>query len=683
MLLKKLVIENFRSYINQTINFTKGSTLLSGDIGSGKTTILLALEFALFGLQPSQKGNSLLRNGIDEGKVILNFEIDNKDIIVERTLKRKKNSINQDYVSIIIDNEKFEESISEVKSKILNLLNYPPEFTKKTNLLYKFTVYTPQEEMKQIILESKDVRLNILRHVFGIDKYKRIEENTKILSTKLREKIRINEALFNNLDEIKKNFDEKENLLIKAREDFIKSEEDYITAFKDREIKENNLEEIKKKINEKDKIESEKEKIILLINEKNTQILKDSNDIKLLNQQIEEFEKLKFSEDEYNSIKQRIIVQKNKYDELNKNYIDITGKIKSLENKNDEAHILIRKMRGLEKCPTCLQYVSQEYKDNISKNALNEINSVENYLKDYTKNKKDLVEKIDAIKNLINSFESKKNEMDLLKIKIDNLKDKENRIEDMNKNIRSINKDILMLKQQIEVIDKEIKNYDRYDLIFNENYKELQNSKEIESKSAIKKAEINKEINFLESQIKEIKDKITKKEDLKNQTDKLKNLDNWISEKFLEIVLFTERQVMTALKHEFSNLFSIWFSSLVSDNLIARLDDEFSPIIEQNGFELDYSFLSGGERTAVALAYRLSLNQIINSLLSNIKTSNLVILDEPTDGFSSQQLEKMKEVLEQLKIEQLILVSHEQKMEDFVDNIIKISKDGGISGING
>ena len=46
-------------------------------------------------------------------------------------------------------------------------------------------------------------------------------------------------------------------------------------------------------------------------------------------------------------------------------------------------------------------------------------------------------------------------------------------------------------------------------------------------------------------------------------------------------------------------------------------------------YELDYEFLSGGERTAIALAYRLSLNQVINSVLSRLKTGNLIILDEP------------------------------------------------------
>jgi exonuclease SbcC len=126
-------------------------------------------------------------------------------------------------------------------------------------------------------------------------------------------------------------------------------------------------------------------------------------------------------------------------------------------------------------------------------------------------------------------------------------------------------------------------------------------------------------------------------------------------------------------------LFSNWFSTLVSDTISVRLDESFSPIIQQNDCEIDYSYLSGGERTAVALAYRLAMNQVINSLLSKIKTRDIVILDEPTDGFSESQLDKMRDVLGQLKVRQLILVSHEQKIEGFVNNIIKFKKIDGMT----
>ena len=107
---------------------------------------------------------------------------------------------------------------------------------------------------------------------------------------------------------------------------------------------------------------------------------------------------------------------------------------------------------------------------------------------------------------------------------------------------------------------------------------------------------------------------------------------------------FIEKNVMLKLRDEFSKLFNEWFLILVPDTFVVRLDDTFTPVIEQQGYELDYSFLSGGEKTAIALAYRLALNQTINSILSEIKTKGLVILDEPTDGFSQEQLDKMRDV---------------------------------------
>ena len=83
MKLKRLKLSNIRSYRNEEINFSEGSTLLCGDIGSGKTSILLAIEFALFGLQPGQRGSSLLANGKDEGSVELEFSVEGKEIIIE------------------------------------------------------------------------------------------------------------------------------------------------------------------------------------------------------------------------------------------------------------------------------------------------------------------------------------------------------------------------------------------------------------------------------------------------------------------------------------------------------------------------------------------------------------------------------------------------------------------------
>ncbi len=138
---------------------------------------------------------------------------------------------------------------------------------------------------------------------------------------------------------------------------------------------------------------------------------------------------------------------------------------------------------------------------------------------------------------------------------------------------------------------------------------------------------------------------------------------------------------MLKLREAFSKQFNEWFNILVPEIFAVRLNEDFTPIIEQQDYSLDYSFLSGGERTAIALAYRLALNQVINSLLSKIKTRDLVMLDEPTDGFSEQQLDKMRDVLDELSVKQLIIVSHEPKIESFVENIIKFTKEGGVTKV--
>ena len=157
----------------------------------------------------------------------------------------------------------------------------------------------------------------------------------------------------------------------------------------------------------------------------------------------------------------------------------------------------------------------------------------------------------------------------------------------------------------------------------------------------------------------------------------LRSLKHWLSESFCKVLQVMEKQVMVRVHQEFSQLFREWFSALMDEEMLsARLDDTFNPLIEQNGYDTDLECLSGGERTALALAYRLALNKVINALITSVHTRELIVLDEPTDGFSDQQLDRVREVLQQLNMQQVILVSHESKIESFVDHVIRIGKNG-------
>ena len=108
--------------------------------------------------------------------------IENKSIINLREVGKEK-----ERVSILT--VKKELSPVEMKSHVFDLLGYPKDLVAKgKDLIYRYTVYTPQEEMKRILAEDKDTRLNTLRKVFNIDKYKKIRENTSIFTRGVKEK---------------------------------------------------------------------------------------------------------------------------------------------------------------------------------------------------------------------------------------------------------------------------------------------------------------------------------------------------------------------------------------------------------------------------------------------------------------------------------------------------------------
>ena len=678
MKLNKIYLENIRSYEEQEIEFPEGSTLLSGDIGSGKTSILLAIEFALFGLQPGQRGNSLLKNSAKEGSVKLEFEIDGRTIIIERILKRGK-TITQDYCAITIDDVKKELAVTELKNIVLELLNYPKEFSKKQNILYKFTVYTPQEEMKQIILQDSETRINTLRHVFGIDKYKKIIENTSILASKLREEKRVKEALTSNIEQDKLDIISKENDLEGRHHNLVSVEKELFFRQEQRKKIQDEKDEILAKIEEKGKLHQEIEKTKIIIANKNESILNNKKAIEQLKKQVSELQQLKFDESQIIKLQGEINIKKKQKQEISEQNLIVASKIHSLEIKNQENQATKEKISRIEICPTCLQDVDPNYKANVINKLDYDTSENIRKIQELSIEKQFIYGKIKNIDNEISKAEKNIQELNILKLKLYGAEEKIVRINELEKSNLSLEKDNLLLNSHLDVLKKDTFELSKFDNIFKEKQVQLENSLSKERQTEIKVAELKKEIDFFSRQIEELKEKIKNTEKIREQLNYISGFEDWLSAKFTYLISFIEKNVMIKLKAEFSQLFSKWFAMLVSDNFNVYLSDDFTPIIEHQDYEIDYAYLSGGERTAIALAYRLALNQVINSILSKIKTRDLVILDEPTDGFSEQQLDKMRDVLQELNVAQLIIVSHEQKIEGFVENVIRFRKDGGVS----
>ncbi len=681
MRIKSLKIKDIRSYEEQEIFFPEGSLLLAGDIGSGKSTLLLAIEYALFGLQPGQRGSSLLRNNQVSGEVTLNFEIGGKDIIIERKLKRNKKSITNEYSAITIDGEKIESSTTEIKTKIIDLLGYPQEYVKKNNVLYKYTIYTPQESMKQIISEDPDTRLNILRHIFGVDKYKTIRENLTILQIDIKEKSKILQFEISDLDSIKQEVLNMSDYLSDIDEKISSKSLELEEQKRNLESIEKDILELENKNREREEIFREIEKAKVLISAKKETLRNLLFERKNLESLINSSEK-KFNQLEYDSILKNIESKYNEISALNLKISSFKGEIQALSNLKNTLESRKERVFKIDLCPTCLQDVPERHKHNIFTSVESEISKINSKISSLEKD-------LETFMLSLRKFESEKEDLDLIKkeleeVKIRNAVSERNqeKINDLIRKLDYQNKDIDLLENHLTKLKETLLDFSKYETLFRLKKEELRQKQDLERNTAISLAEFKKELELRKKQISDLGEKIIKKEAAKVKLHHLQELNNWLSNNYLNLIDFIERNVLIKLRQEFSNFFSKWFTVLVPEGSFSvNLDENFSPIITHSEVEMDYSDLSGGERTALALAYRLSLNQTINSIFSKLKTTNLIILDEPTEGFSELQLDKMRDILLDLNASQIILVSHESKIESFVDHIIRVKKESGISKI--
>ena len=200
MILNSIIIDNIRSYEHEEVEFPRGISLFEGDIGSGKSTILMSIEFALFGLG-SQKAESLLAKKSDSGFVILDFSVDGEKYEIKRTLLRKNSGVNQDPKNswINIDGVKEPLSPSELKQRVLQILKFnEPADPKAESKIFRYAIFTPQEAMKEVLSDSAK-RLETIRKAFGIEDYSIANSNAREVLYEIRNKVSIFQERFSNI----------------------------------------------------------------------------------------------------------------------------------------------------------------------------------------------------------------------------------------------------------------------------------------------------------------------------------------------------------------------------------------------------------------------------------------------------------------------------------------------------
>ena len=681
MQLKELKIKNIRSYTDEIIEFPEGTTLLSGNIGVGKSTILLAIEFALFGVTKEMPGAALLRNGAEKGSVELQFSVGDKEITIKRGLKRGS-SVAQETGSITINNATKEASATELKQSILSVLQYPQELlTKSRSLVYRYTVYTPQEEMKSILTGSKDARLDTLRRVFGIDKYKIIKENVEVFISKIRARTRdfaIMVADVEKLQEEKKQVETKIQQLQEAIVLLVPEEEKVKQELEQHKKQKESIEaEIKHIQEQKKKVEVYEAQIIHTLaetkrNKERAEVIEAQ--ITRLQEELTMIKTTTVDEAAYKEKEGLIAKEEQAMQELLK-------KLHELRATQGHAKKIIEDIEKLDVCPVCKQQVNKEHLTQVRSEEQQKIDGSEQERIQIERKEQERQEKIKKLKEELEILRKQKEQQNILLIKKETLAEKQKELTQVQEHITQNKREIGRLNTEKAAISITIDTTEKEEK-YNNIIKTIEKIQEQEKSIAIKRATQEKENEYVQQKKFEVEKSIKEKEKIKEKIIYLKGLQEWLEKQFVNVVLTIEKKVMLKVHSDFNELFQKWFGMLVdSERIKVKIDEEFTPVIEQNGHMIDYSYLSGGEKSAAALAYRLALNQVINTVVSTIRTRDVLILDEPTDGFSSEQLDRLRHVLEELDAKQVIIVSHESKIESFVENVIKLEKNEHQSSI--
>ena len=565
--------------------FNNGVYLISGNTGSGKTTIFDAITFALFGdSSGGERDESMIRYIASdpnvETYVQLEFEYKSKVINIRRTPKYERakkrgegfTSKGSKKTIIKLSDGKIIDDLKQADQFIINLLGVD-------SIQFRQIVMLAQGNFMKLLKASNEEKSRLFRKIFFTEKYNKLEfeiaNKLKEISKKRDELIYIREEIFSNFRYNYENDDEFEDLKNISVEEVINNIErvnvEYSTQYEvlnreieklqeDIDLKKHSLENVKSyNLTKEQIIKLEKEfkninKNFIEYKEKYNNISTIENEmeninanINLLNIEKDKFTKLneitnKIESEQKNNenIYQNLVLKKEDIYNIDIKILDIENFLK--ENKNIEKQISDNKLK-IKDLELSIERLGKYIE--IINNILKETNNKDNLIIDYEKLKPIIKEKQSKYEEAEEIFfESQagilaKNlekgrpcpvcgsiEHPKLAIFKDDLPDKKS-VEKLKKDFEKSRKELENLKNEINSSDKTISIYNKQISEFEE-YKDLNNNE-----SLILSEKLNNDYNLL-----------------KNEKSNLENIKKLIDEKIdeKERILISKKNFENELK---------------------------------------------------------------------------------------------------------------------------------------
>ena len=401
MIINKIKLENFKSHKNTSIDFNTGISLILGSNGSGKSTILEAISYALF-REVNGTMDDLIRKPADESDIVkkmlvtLEFSVKGNDYVVERGKQKNKNIA---MLYRLYDGEK--EFMISGATRITKEIEEKLEIDAKSFLN---AVYIKQGDITNLIDKTPSERKQLISKLLNIESLDVASDEIKNIINEYKEEYSYNEGQISKKEEItEKNTELKNNITNNEKEIHKNTEENKQLKLKKEKLEKEitNMEEIKE---EHDKLQKEITSIQKTINRlkksksDNDEYLEQIEDAekqtKILKKDVEKLPKLR----ELKELKTELNHKNKELTDINEQIKQIEETKKTIEN-NQEKHDQYTKIKN-EK-----EELEKEIKKLELENTNNKI--IKNNLKEDNDRKKILFEKINKTATRANEIFNK------------------------------------------------------------------------------------------------------------------------------------------------------------------------------------------------------------------------------------------------------------------------------------
>ncbi|MGA8105185.1 MAG: SMC family ATPase [Nitrososphaeraceae archaeon] len=675
-MIKAIELENFISHRTTRIAFDRGITIFIGNNGSGKSSVIDAITFALYGQHTRKTNRNLVRRGSESTSVNVRLSVGSKEYNAHRQLGSNGQTLYARFDEVLDSGNIVDRTVVSGERKQFGD-SMSGEIAKTLGIDYKrlrIAAIVQQGELSSIIDSQPKEFKELLNSLIGIDRLDNAYLTMNEVISTFREKLRDSNGGFDDkqIESIKAAINGQMIELRDSESQFLSLESQKDSLNEQLLQTEKEIQRMEPLILQARELYATEDSVINYVNGKRESLAQEIGKLEgLLNEARKSFKLI--TDKEAIEINLRMVGA-----ELE----DLEIGIEHNEGESGRLRGILECAKRVEvkkdgRCPVCGSPVHVEVQKIFDPgNIESEIRKKNNERKEMSnekaclKNEKEMMEekkkKIDSAERFLTStsmegfksipdleleLQRKKNDLDNVPETITEANDPR-RLE-IDEFSRSLVKKIIMLREQVEGLKMQ----------------EYTDSKVRRTRLSNELLEINAKLGAAGSVIRGCLNSINTSNkiliELESAAELLTNLENIRSQVFsrdgpvaLSLRLWALK-VLSAKASEYLSMFKIGISRIE----LAEKARDVQIVCYGSFGDIDMNSLSGGEKVAVALALRLAIAQMVSS-----NKLDFIILDEPTIHLDVERRKSLVRIISDSfkeglgPLSQIIIITHDAEI---------------------